>query len=54
MQELIADRAVLTLENPGGREQFVVGVDLILAGIETVNRAGEDTAARQAAKPAGS
>jgi AcrR family transcriptional regulator len=28
------------------REQFLAGVDLILAGIETVNRAGKDSSAR--------
>ena len=28
------------------REQFLAGIDLILAGIETVNRAGNDSSAR--------
>jgi AcrR family transcriptional regulator len=28
------------------REQFLAGIDLILAGIETVNRAGKDSSAR--------
>ena len=28
------------------REQFLAGIDLILAGIETVNRAGQDSSAR--------
>jgi AcrR family transcriptional regulator len=28
------------------REQFLAGIDLILVGIETVNRAGKDTSAR--------
>jgi hypothetical protein len=28
------------------REQFLAGIDLILAGIQTVNRAGKDSSAR--------
>jgi hypothetical protein len=28
------------------REQFLAGIDLILAGIETVNRAAKDSPAR--------
>jgi hypothetical protein len=28
------------------REQFLAGIDLILAGIETVNRASQDSSAR--------
>ena len=35
-------RARTYLREHDDREQFLAGIDLILAGIETVNRAGQD------------
>jgi AcrR family transcriptional regulator len=39
-------KAGTQLREHDDREQFLAGIDLILAGIETVNRAGEDSPAR--------
>jgi AcrR family transcriptional regulator len=39
-------KAGTQLREHDDREQFLVGIDLILAGIETVNRAGKDSSAR--------
>ena len=39
-------KARTQLREHDDREQFLVGIDLILAGIETVNRAGQDSSAR--------
>ena len=39
-------RARTQLREHDDREQFLAGIDLILAGIETVNRAGKDSSAR--------
>jgi AcrR family transcriptional regulator len=39
-------RARTHLREHDDREQFLAGIDLILAGIETVNRAGKDSFAR--------
>ena len=39
-------KAGTQLREHDDREQFLAGIDLILAGIETVNRAGEDSSAR--------
>ena len=39
-------RARRQLREHDDREQFLAGIDLILAGIETVNRTGEDSSAR--------
>jgi hypothetical protein len=39
-------KARTQLREHDDREQFLAGIDLILAGIETVNRAGQDSAAR--------
>jgi AcrR family transcriptional regulator len=39
-------RARTQLREHDDREQFLAGIDLILAGIETVNRAGKDSPAR--------
>ena len=39
-------KATTQLREHDDREQFLAGIDLILAGIETVNRAGEDSPAR--------
>jgi AcrR family transcriptional regulator len=39
-------RARTQLVEHDDREQFLAGIDLILAGIETVNRAGKDSPAR--------
>ena len=39
-------RARTQLREHDDREQFLAGIDLILAGIETVNRAGKDNSAR--------
>ena len=36
-------RARTQLREHDDREQFLAGIDLILAGIETVNRAGKDS-----------
>jgi AcrR family transcriptional regulator len=38
-------KARTQLREHDDREQFLVGIDLILAGIETVNRAGKDSSA---------
>jgi AcrR family transcriptional regulator len=39
-------KARTQLREHDDREQFLAGIDLILAGIETVNRAGQDSSAR--------
>lgn len=39
-------RAGKQLREHDDREQFLAGIDIILAGIETVNRAGKDSSAR--------
>jgi predicted Zn-dependent protease len=39
-------RAGTQLREHDDREQFLAGIDLILAGIETVNHAGKDSSAR--------
>ena len=39
-------KARTQLREHDDREQFLAGIDLILAGIETVNHAGQDSAAR--------
>jgi len=39
-------KATTQLREHDDREQFLAGIDLILAGIETVNRAGKDRSAR--------
>jgi AcrR family transcriptional regulator len=39
-------KARTQLREHDDREQFLAGIDLILAGIETVNRAGKDSSAR--------
>jgi AcrR family transcriptional regulator len=39
-------KAGTQLREHDDREQFLIGIDLILAGIETVNRAGKDSSAR--------
>jgi tetracycline repressor-like protein len=41
-----AHKARTQLREHDDREQFLTGIDLILAGIETVNRAGQDSSAR--------
>jgi AcrR family transcriptional regulator len=42
-------KAETQLREHDDREQFLAGIDLILAGIETVNRAGKDGSGRAAA-----
>ena len=39
-------KARTQLREHDDREQFLAGIDLILAGIETVNRAAKDSSAR--------
>ena len=39
-------KAGIQLPEHDDREQFLAGIDLILAGIKTVNRAGQDSSAR--------